>query len=229
MLAFVKSALANLPIVEAFIFRDASVSFFPVVPLVGPTYALYAAPRATIEEHYQSFDAFAAAWDTAETIGGLKVFTRGRGIARQYDFWRDALPKHGKLAYAVKPGRTIYYADRDRPYWLDYVKTLPRKLEQLGYSDARKTLEYTAYLEPDAHLSLADLDELAYLKEHGLASGEPLDSIVVTFANREMAERELRPLSDLGIVVQYHAPDGSFKVIDEPSRWVNPAELLAQV
>lgn len=125
-------------------------------------------------------------------------------------YWKRALDLNFNLTRQVLPGRTDYtpwaYSEQE----LQYINRHPELINQVGYHPEERFLEFAAYLQPDQRLNLRDFYQLAYLKAVGLPTGEPLDKIIVTFASKDMAERDFMQLSEMGIVVQYPAEDGSW-------------------
>ena len=209
--AFVRAALATLPVTEARIRRSDEAGAFPSVPLVGQDDLLYAAAPALLEGAYESAERFLACWDRSEQISDEMVLAlRGRDLIDQNAFWAHTLTGQAALALAARPGGVTYSAPRLSAARSAIVAQLPQRLELLGYDRAAERVEFTAYLPEGEALGPRDLLQLATLVKSGLPDGQPVAKILVTFATQAMAEFAGRALSDLGVEGQYFGEDGTF-------------------
>ncbi len=80
-------------------------------------------------------------------------------------------------------------------------------MRTVGYDATTKTMEFTAFVEPDRHITpheifmLRDIVEIKEFDDDGELL--PVETVRVVFPNLEMAEQEKRPLIDSGAVVIY--------------------------
>jgi hypothetical protein len=74
--------------------------------------------------------------------------------------------------------------------------------------NAQGLVEFSCSVEPDEHIrgyEIYYLRELVRRKQS--RDGTPITSVRVVFYEQEMAEREKRPLLDVGVHVYYQHPD----------------------
>lgn len=140
---------------------------------------------------------------TVEEVDGRIVAARGLDAADDLDFLRIALPQNWALARQARAGATRYYGPPTEAEREIYAAA-PAALHSVGYDPRGQNLEYSCFLEPGGHIAGWEIDALGWRVEKGaLDTGEPLKDVHVVFADREMAEREKRPLLDVGVKVRY--------------------------
>ena len=211
-MAFARSVLEHLSTNEVRFERRSQFGGFPEVPLVHSDTVLYAVPKDVILEKNTSLDAFAAGFDSHEVSAhGAEVFVKGEDLVEETELSKYTIEQQFTLAKAAKPGLVEYKVWKQPKSHGAHLLPLPQRLEQIGYSDAAKSIEFTAFLHDDEALSQRDLYYLTSLKKKGLPNGEPLQKIIVRFANQDMAERSVWPLHEMGVITLYHATDGTFK------------------
>ncbi len=167
--------------------------------------------KAEVEAAFEQPDVFwNAGWDSVEQFGEQWLLTRGLEDFDSVSWVERAAPHYWAMARAAKPGQCRYY-------WV----TKPHKAEQDVYSAGRQTLEpvgflkqervaeYSCLLEPGEHISGWEILGLAGIRETGkLPRGRKVEAVRVVFLDRETAEREKRPLVEVGVEVWCYGPDG---------------------
>lgn len=210
----VRAALDRLPVGRAQIRRDSNSFVGPVPPHAAPDALLYTPLATEITRDYADPNAYWSAWDQVEYLtGGKALVARALEVADEAEFKKRAIVDGFALGRAARPGLTRYPEPRPTKREQEMIDGLDAYLQQVGYDTGEKSLEFTAVVPEDDHLTPADIFLiLAYLK-HGTGGGDPVESVRVTFPNEDMAKREAQTLRDVGATAQYFGADGIWKTL----------------
>jgi len=86
----------------------------------------------------------------------------------------------------------------------------------LGYHEASRCLEHTAYVADGQHILPREIFALRALRAAGrLDDRTPLEKIRVSFPDRAMALREIGPLHDSGVEVLFLNASGEWETASE--------------
>lgn len=132
------------------------------------------------------------------------------------DFLFAVYQTYWELARAAKPGLTQYQDPNPRPEEREIFFAGAPLLDLVGFRTKERMVEYTCHTEPNQHIQGWEIYELRqWLKKRTLEDGTPIQGIRVVFPNREMANREKRPLLDIGAQVRYYNRIGDTEEITE--------------
>jgi hypothetical protein len=215
--AVVRALIKTCPVVRAHVARVAAV-FAPAPPHAVPSHTLFIADRAEIERDYVDPGAYWGAWEQATELSeGRVLLTRTLTVVDELEYKGRTYPAAWDMVRAAKPGLTHYghsptneLTEAERALFDSGEPTLT----QVGYHPDEQWIEFTAMVPDGEHVRPREIFMLADLMaEQRLPDGRPLRSVRVTFPNRAMAEREARPLRDIGVTVQYFSEQGTWQVL----------------
>ena len=186
-------------------------SCLPKAALVGDRSHVVITTQPKVQAAYDKPDAFwNAGWSSVEQMGNAYLLQRAMGTMSSADYLRAVLPHQWALARAAKPRQTRYYLPDPLPEETAILNNGEQTLHTYGYHSELARIEYTCYLEGDAHIAGWEILGLYQLMRDGtLPDGSPVTQARVLFYEQWMAEQEKRPLLDIGAQVAYMAGDGS--------------------
>jgi hypothetical protein len=171
-------------------------------------------PASDIEAAYGTLARFAAHGWSLEACPHGTLAMRATSASRDLDFVRETMLHQRALARIAPPRKTRYYAldmsDEIQRYYASFPATL-----RSAYVDAEQAAIYTAVLPRDGHVQGWEVDAiLEILRRRALPDGRPVAEARVIFSDRATAERERRPLLDIGARVL--TLDASNALVDVP-------------
>jgi hypothetical protein len=181
----------------------------PLVPLAGSAYMVALDPQL-VEKEYERPEVFwQAGWESVQTIGERSLVLRAMQAADSVDFLKAVITPQWDMARAARPGRTQYSAADPLPEEMPIYRACQRTLEPVGYAESLRLMEYSSYLDPDQHVCGWEIFALRDLiEDRALPDGRPVETVRVVFYTEEMAQREKRPLLDIGVHVHYESSAG---------------------
>ena len=212
----VRKLAQQVPLLGAEVRRQTDSYLGPIPPHADPDLVMACVQTDDIPQDYADPDAYWESWDMVQYIGqGLALVSRGEDIADETAFKERVMNAAFTMGRAAQPGLTQYYLAEPSGDEAEMLKAFPRYLQQVGYDAAVKSLEFTAFVPEDDRLSPPDLFSILAFQSNGTASGGEVETVIVSFPSREMAEREAAPLRDIGDVrLQYLQPDGSWVALE---------------
>ncbi|MCA9648026.1 MAG: hypothetical protein H6718_31660 [Polyangiaceae bacterium] len=187
------------------------VGCLPYLPLVGHKAYVVAADDDALNYYFESAEAMIAAggWEK-RTINDCHLLSRAMHGETNVEMLEAVIEGQFAMARIAKPGFTRYdLMYSPRPEELEIVQEGSPTLEAVGYApdDAEAIYSCTAgkreHVRPWEILMLKRL-----IDDKQLASGEPVRQVTVIFPDRATADREKRPLLDLGVHVQCYDERG---------------------
>jgi hypothetical protein len=168
-----------------------------------------------VEEAYEKPAAFwEAEWSTAERMGKHRLLVRASRAADSVAFLEEVLAHQWDLARAAKPGLTGYSAPLPEPEEEAIFFAGEPRLEPVGHLAPENAVVYSCFLGPAEHIPGWEIYELWDLIQEGaLDDGRPVSEVRVVFLDRETAERERRPLLDIGARVFFYDEAGATREI----------------
>ena len=192
------------------------LSCIPEVPIAGNRNSLIITTQAEVEQNYDLPEAFFSAWDSMEQYGDKYLLLRGMDCSDDLSFLSEIIDRQWNMARAAKPGLTKYFLPHPKPEEIPIFQTEESYLNIVGYIPAEKVVEYACWVDPGFHIQGWEIYNVSELIEvEKLEDGRPVDTVRIVFPNREMAEREKRPLLDIGAQVWYYNPVGETEQIIE--------------
>lgn len=186
-------------------FLDArsAFQFMPSPPLARDR-LIYAGPVAKITAAYDCEASFRAGWHAVRELGAHRLCTRALDLE---DVPAQLFPLSWTLARHVKVEGTEYPSTlRTRtPGERALVDAEPSRLDAARYDEMSATYVYRVALAPGQRLSARDIlgirNLLAFEEDE---RDRPVLGVRVEFDDRGAAERERRPLIDIGAEVWAH-------------------------
>ena len=192
------------------------LSIPPDPPLAGNRNTLIVTTQLEVEQNYDYPEAFFSAWDNIEQYGDKYLLMRGLDYSDDVSFLSHTIHHQWAMARSAKPGLTKYFLARPKPEEIPIIQTEESYLNIVGYIPSQKVVEYTCWVDPDFHIQGWEIYNIwELIQDKKLEDGSPVDTVRVIFLNREMAEREKRPLLDIGAQVWYYNPVGETEQIIE--------------
>jgi hypothetical protein len=189
--------------------RGQGATCVPFVPIIRNDY-LIVTTEAEVEAKYEQVDAFwNAEWDEFQERAGRVLLLRAAQALDNADFIVAIIDSQWAMARAAKPHQTEYFAplvaENEKPIFFAGES----RLNLVGYIPDERTLEYSAVVLPEGHIPGWEIYQLReVVLQEQLSDGSPLEIVRVVFYQREMAEREKRPLLDIGAQVFYQTSGG---------------------
>jgi hypothetical protein len=172
--------------------------------------------KAEVEAAYDNPDAFWESWDEIEPYGEKILVSRALDKVANLDFKGYVYPRQWAMARAAKPGLTKYYVPDPSLEEKEYFQQGEPRLQQVGYIASEQTLEFSCYVEPDEHIAPWEIYMLRHVVKKQAYGDKTVKTVQVSFPDREMAEREKRPLLDNGVKVIYYSNFGTVEELTEP-------------
>lgn len=195
--------------------RQSKTYIGPDPALVEAEIAMSCLPVAEIEAAYDDLDTFWASWDKVTHLpDGMVLLSRGMEIVDETTFKVLTMTRGMVMARAAKPGLSKYYLAEPSPEERTVLDAQPSYLEQIGYSEEKKSLEFTAVVPEGEYLSLRDLDDIMRWQSDGAAGGKAVETVIVTFPNIAMAQRQAPALHAIEARVQYYAEQGDWRILE---------------
>lgn len=208
----VRACLERLPVVRAHIFRDSDSFVGPIPPHAPPDVLLYTPLTEEIDRDYADANAYWRGWDAVEYLsGGKALVTRALDVVDETAFKKQAMEGGFAMARGARPGLAKYYEPDPSDEEEEMLEELEGYLEQVGYDAAEQTLEFSAVVPADDHLTPADIFLIIGYLENGTGDGDEVGAVRVTFPDKASAEREAPVLRDIGVTIQYFGEDGAWK------------------
>ncbi|MBZ0121825.1 MAG: hypothetical protein K8H88_32835, partial [Sandaracinaceae bacterium] len=117
------------------------------------------------------------------------------------------------LVRAAKPGRTKYWfprpTDREKPIY----RRGERHLQVVGHDPRTGLMELSCVLGPGEHIQGWEIDDLRFAIHSKRIKRRKLTETRVVFLDREAAEREKRPLLDIGARVFVQEAQGDVEIL----------------
>ncbi len=188
----------------------------PEVPLVENNCHLILVNQAEVSQYYEHEDSFWNGWEKIAHDENMYLLARALDAAGDLEFLKAVQGHQWAMARAAKPGKTIYE-------YFEIVKETahvfsggPEYLKAVAYLPDKKTMEMSCYVEEPGHISPLQIYQVFQLLEEGaLPDGRPLQTIRIVFPEKAMADREKRPLLDIGARVFFENSEGDLVEITE--------------
>ncbi|NUQ23493.1 MAG: hypothetical protein HUU34_06050 [Saprospiraceae bacterium] len=193
------------------------VDCVPKIPLLGRTGRLVLTSIEEVTEMYEHPDVFwNLPWDSKDVFGSKILLTRCLDKTGNVELLKAILDQQWALSRAAKPGLTQYFDPAPRDNEMQIYKSSGPFLQQVGYVEKENLLEFSCLLGENDHIAGWEIfNIMLLLDEQALPDGRPLETIRVVFFKKEMAEREKRPLLDVGAKVFYQHESGDIIEINE--------------
>jgi hypothetical protein len=191
---------------------EGGANALPEPPLADPSaYAFLVLPE-DVAAQYEDPKVYWSSWPIVEDHGPVRLVARALKAASGAAFLREVQDQQWKLARAAKPKRTKYYATQleedERPIYMQG----PDRLTPTGYDAAHSEAIFSTVVEPGEHIQGHEINAIRHLlQEQRLPDGRPISSVRIIFPDRAAAEREKRPLLDIGAKVSYLADSGALE------------------
>lgn len=148
-------------------------------------------------------------WDTERLSDDRWLLNRALDALDDVDFELSTGEHQWALARLAPPGKTRIGPPDIRS---DEMRALLSRGEPTllrSYSSAERELVFSAVLPAGVDVRPWEIWQIQHVvTARETDSAEPVERVRVVFADRETAEREKRPLLDVGAVVQFLGPDG---------------------
>ncbi len=178
-------------------------------PPIAERHVLIVAHHDDIERAYADPSVFHAAWDDGCEHDGYSLGVRAADASTGPEFLGAIQEHQWALARAARPGLTRYPAPLVDGAEDDIYRAAPARLEEVGYLAPAGIVEFTSVYGPDQHLAGWEIDRLAAMVREGrMGDGRPVEQVRVLFLDPLAAERQKRPLLDLGVRVLTLGDDG---------------------
>lgn len=179
--------------------------FTPIVPISGDATHLILTTHAQVEQSYDHPEVFwNAGWSSIEQFGEQYLLLRCLDKLENLAFLQAVEQHLWNMARAAKAGLIKYYYPEVEPEEEEIFFAGEPRLNIVGYSAEEQIIEYTCCVEADEHIQGWEIYKLReWVREGTLEDGRPINGIRVVFPNEEMAQREKRPLLDIGVKVIY--------------------------
>ncbi|MEA1785714.1 hypothetical protein U1E44_06405 [Arenibacter sp. GZD96] len=219
--SILQALIIEYPPKRAIIYRQQIGNLYlgPFPPHAEPEAMVAYTDKMYIEETYASLDAFCDQWDKVSFHNQNGVLAeRDLHIISESDYKISILKRGMGLLRVAKAsvlgGSRGIYRIAPTPYDEQKLAQLPSYIEQIGYNENEKSLEYTAYVPEDAFFSPKDIFLLMDYAENGTADGKEVKTVIITFPTKAMAEKEALVLRYLDYVkIQYLAGNGSWAIL----------------
>lgn len=203
-LELARRAIRDLGVRRALIEANrAHATWLPHPPLARYDSAILTT-QAEVEAAYEDAPAFWKAWDGVEWYGEQALAWRAKEARYQETWLQRVVPSNLALARIARPGTTHYGVVHPQPWERPFYEGPARRLKPAGYHPEKHIVAFTCWLAASEHLCAADICAVLELRKKGTdADGRPVSEVHVFFGRKEMAERERRPLLDVGARVFY--------------------------
>ena len=208
-LAFVRALLASDGACRLWSdWSGSGASCLPVVPIARDRSQIVVTSEEAVANTYDEPNVFWSAWDEVEPFGDLRLATRALDITTGVELLERVLDDQWAMARAAKPGLTEYALPEPLPEERDIYRAGERRMQMVGYDKVDKLIELTCVLEPDEHINGWEIFDLWHPLVTGELGKRKVEQARVVFLDRDSAEREKRPLLDIGARVFFQGDDG---------------------
>ncbi len=188
----------------------------PELPVCGYKTHLCLTDKNEVDACYQDPAVFWESWRTEARSGDRFLLTRGLDAVEDLAFLKQVSAAQWAMARAAKPGLTQYFNPNVDQAETAFYRSGPRHLELVGYLEDKRLVEYSGFLAEDAHITPEQIYQIAELAAVGaLPDGRPVETVRVVFYEEAMAQREKRPLLDVGAKVYFENQEGDLVEIAE--------------
>lgn len=186
-------------------FRRYTNYYAPTPPFADPHIMLQIVSKDDIAKSYDNPELYWSVWESVEDYDdGRVLVSRGLSILDDLEYKKSVYARTWDLARNAKPGLTEYSAPDLREHDLPYMNAGKPWLAATGYNPQEQWVEYAGAPGPDDHVLPHEiLHFYVWLGSEKWQDGRPLKGIRVVFPMRDIAEREKRPLLDVGCRVFY--------------------------
>jgi len=189
----------------------------PELPVTGQKTHVCTATKEDVDEAYDEPQIFWQSWQVDCQVGRRFLLTRALECEDDLAFLKSVSKAQWAMARAVKPGLTEYYDPDPQPEEARFFNTGPHFLQPVGYLEDKLLAEFSAVLEPGRHVSPLQIYQIAEMvASQSLPDGRPLQTVRVVFYEEAMAQREKRPLLDVGAKVYFENRDGDLVELRTP-------------
>jgi hypothetical protein len=190
-------------------------SLAPNPPLLGNKDYLVVTTQAEIEQNYDFPEVFLNLnWVSVFHYGEQIIFARNLGTVENTEFKRRVYKEQWQLAYASKPKLTQYFYPPHEALGHDpnYASFDPNLRKLCGYEDQylyeteyltdEEIIEFSCQVESEYNIQHWEIYEIYNLiKEGKNLEGKITKDVRIIFSSQSMAERNKRPLLDIGAQV----------------------------
>lgn len=182
----------------------------PNAPLASSRSHLLVTTEEYVSRVYDNPDIFwRSGWSVNEPFGEQRLLLRALEVTNGPEYLAAVRDQQWTLARAAKAKKNEIYAPRVLPEEQKIFSAGEARLEGVGYLSDRKLVEYSCYLEDDQHIQGWEIYQLKEIVDRRqLSDGSEVETVRVVFYNQAMAEREKRPLLDVGVKVYYMSTAG---------------------
>lgn len=212
---FVSYLFRHRSLQQAVIMRRGSNGKFKPHPPIARDYHLVMTTMGEVNDKYDNPAAFWRIWEGKEELRDKVLLHRALNCLDDEHWIQEILDDQWDLARAAGPKQTRYYQPQPESWELDIFNAGESTIRFAGYQPTLELIEYTAFVPSGKHITIRDFYEMrqiALYKKDG--AGRSVKTIRVLFAAVEMAEREKRPLLDVGVQVAYLDSFGNLKLIE---------------
>lgn len=210
-------------LVRARLFRQGNgAACLPAVPVIGDVTHLIVCLTQEAEAAYDAPEAmWGNGWDAHEQYGDKHLLLRASNgsvddIADDAVFVNLTLNAQFAMARAAKPKLTEYYTtERLTPEVRAVFEAGEGYLNYVGYLPDEQLVEYSGYLDPGFHVrpwEISRIDDI--VANQSLPDATPVKTVRIVFFTQDMADREKRPLLDVGARVFYMNPQGDPELLE---------------
>jgi len=181
----------------------------PLLPVVRKATHVVVSSRAAIEQAYADDAAFfGAGWESCEWTGDRVLLTRAMAVPAIGAFLAAVQEGHWAMARAARPKTVLYGLSEPFPEEEPVFSSGASRLRSVEHVAPDEAVAYACALAADEHLRPHDVRTLLKIVDaKKLANGLPAKSVRVVFETLESAQREKRPLLDIGVEVFYQSAD----------------------
>lgn len=178
--------------------------YAPEPPLADSIAHVLLATDDEIEACYEDRDGYLLTWEKLTPLKGKRwLLSRAFEAHDNLAFKEATYDQQWELARLARPGLTKYYAPDVEADERAHFERGPATLRQVGYSAATQRLELTCVTPDNGHLAPRELYFLRSIVQARSLDGQPVESVLVSFPTRALAQREARPLLDVGVRVLF--------------------------
>jgi hypothetical protein len=198
--------------------QGVGVACLPRLPLVHKaTYMVVADEPALAWAFERPDDAIRTGDWEARQIRGRRLLSRAMHAETNVEMLEAIQEGQWSMARLARPGLTEYLQRDPEPEEEPIFLSGERTVLAAGCLPDERTAVFSCALGPDQHVNGWEVFALLrILVEHRLHTGEEVQQVQVVFADRASAEREKRPLLDIGVHVLYYDGLGRMQPLDEP-------------
>lgn len=212
------SLLAQQIVQSGTVIREGGGAYcLPVVPIAADRTHAVMTNNAQVADAYDEPASFwKAGWESAAQHGGYHLLTRALTQVDGVAFLSEVIDDQWSMARAAKPVRTKYYSPDPNEAETPIFRAGEATILPVGYLPSVKRAEFSCYLERQQHVRGWEVFRLYDFVRNGeLPDRKAVEVVRVTFADQDSAEREKRPLLDIGVEVFYMDAEGEYVEITD--------------